>query len=206
MTTPPMTLGAITLEQHIAYLNQYGDALQKQFEALQQLQRNSEKRAAAYRAFSVDESVYNYCHYTGTAVADINEDNLIEVMTLQGQSFIALKQEQVSLDIDAVFDFAGDKWLIQPLFISTGNLTRQQFDMSQDVALIFSDLQDGKHEALYNLCAAYLRKLGEQYHEDLVHDNNERVQLMHTLPLNIVLCVKQYVENSINLFLKLKGE
>jgi hypothetical protein len=81
-------------------------------------------------------------------------------------------------------------------------LTRAEFEITQDLALIYSDLQDGKNEALYHLCAAFFRKENEGYTSELVDNEGERVRLMKNLPLNYALCVHDYIKDTISIYLE----
>jgi len=52
-------------------------------------------------------------------------------------------------------------------------------------------MDDGKSkvEILQYLCAIYLRKAGEEYKEEFLYENSERLNLMLTLPMDIAIHV-----------------
>jgi hypothetical protein len=207
MKQPPLHLHEITLSQWVDFWHKYGQSLDRRFRALQQLPQGSEQRAQAYLLYDLDNTIQQYAHYTDTPLDEVMKYELKDLCTLQGKSFISLKQEEVTLNIHQVFDWNGYGWQIKPIFDKpTNQLTRQQFEHSQDIALIYSDCQDGKREAIYELCAAFMRKVNEPFSSELVDQSGERVRLMQSLPMNMATAVRLYTEQSINLWLKLKGD
>lgn len=200
MKQPPHSLSDITLSQWVDFQNLYGEKLDNRLIEINNLQ--GEQKRNAYLLHQFDSYCQKYSFYTGTPLEDImrmESEDVLPIIKMQGESEIAYKKEQALLDYRAKIQWKGAIWKIQPIFPKTAQMTAAQFEMSQDIALIISDLQDGKHEALYALCASYLRKIAEPYSEDLM---NSRISLMKELPLSISLCVKMYMEWSINEYLK----
>lgn len=148
----------------------------------------------------VYDLVNRWCYYTGKPQP--TQEELPDVLREQAYADTVLNKEKDELNYNDTFLWKDAVWKIAPVVTYTGKMSREDFEVSQDIALIFSDLQDGKEEALFNLCAAYMRKEGEPYHSDLVDDRNERVELMKELPLHMALCVKAYVEYYIDVYLK----
>lgn len=201
MKQPPFHLNEITLSKWVGYQNMFGQELDERFTEIRKMEEGEDKRNA-YLLHQFDTFCRQYAYYTDTPIREIMvmEVSLVmPIIKLQGEANISLKKEESQLDYNAVFSWNNQQWKIQPIFPKTVKMNREQFEASQDIALIFSDLQDGKHEALYSLCAAYLRIIDEPYSEDLM---NSRIETMMQLPLSISLCVKKYIEDGITQLLK----
>lgn len=198
MKQTPHNLSEITLYQWVGYQNKYGQALDDRLAEISAM-KSGPDRLDAILLHDVDLYTQNYAYWTETPLDEVVALGISEVIKLQCDAFIQHKRQALKLNYFEVFDFAGDKWKVQPIYRNTGNLTKAEYDMSVDVALIFSDLQDGKHEAMYDLCAMYLRKLEEPYHSDLIE---QRRELMKSLPLNIALTVRKFVIEAIDKIVK----
>lgn len=185
MRKTPTKLCDITLCEWVNYYNQFGKPA------------SSGEPLADY----VYDLVNRWCYYTKQPQP--SQEALPDVLREQAYADALLKREQAELNYNDTFLWNGAAWKIAPVITTPGKMTREEFEVSQDIALIFSDLQDGKQEALYNLCAAFMRREGEAYSSDLVDDRGERVALMQSLPMHMVLSVKAYVEHSINLYLSI---
>lgn len=193
----PTKLNEITLEKWIGWESTYGRYMKrdapKKMTHDEQLLFNSDFYTKHYAWYSDSD----YEEIKATLATD--PDFYIEVMKVSAESLILLFGEMKFIDnvdlVNAVFEFNGNAWQIKPPVevIDSAKLTVAEFEISQDVALIMSDLQDGKDEALIELCSMYL-------HEILPPD----VKVVHSdfrlLPLGIALCVKKYVQDTINLY------
>lgn len=188
----PKYLHEITLSKWVEYQNLYGQALDDRAIAIRKLTGEDKQNAMLLHQF--DQFCQQYAFYTSTPLAEIMKlemADVIPILKLQGENNVSLKKQELALDIYAVKEWNGEQWQIQTIMPYTVNLTPEQFEHNQDVALILSDLQDGKHEALYDLCATYLRHPGEKYTTELMES---RIELMKELPLSISLCVKNFLE------------
>lgn len=200
MSHLPYNLHEITLSKWVEWQNMYGQKLDDRFESIAKLEGENKRNAHLLHQF--DEYCQKYSFYTGVKLQTLTKmpmDEILLIIKEVGQSEIALKRHESELNYNKTFYWSGDYWKIQPIVPHVAKFNQQQFEASQDIALIFSDLQDGKHEALYDLCAAYLRKLDEPYSEELM---TGRVELMKSLPLSISLCVKNYIVYTIKELLK----
>lgn len=198
MKQPPHNLNEITLSQWVGYQNLYGQALDERLADIAKMPNNSDK-ADAILLHDVDLYTQNYAYFTDTPLDDVKTLGISEVITIMGAAFIEHKKQERWINYNDIFDWQGDKWKVQPVHYNTGKLTKSEYDMSVDIALIMSDLQDGKHEAMYDLCATYLRKPDEDYSPELVE---RRRGLMMSLPFNMALTVRKFVLESIDKLLK----
>lgn len=193
MKQPPKSLADITLSQWVEFQNKYGKDLDKRLREARNMSESDKKREELQQ-IECDILVKNYCHYTNSPLNIVDTLGLYEVIKVQGIASKAWKHEEIQLDYRNIFSWRDEMWDISPVYPATDKLTKEHYDIVTEIALIFSDLQDGKHEALYDLCAAYLRKIGEPFTIALIEQR--RADMMQ-LPLSISLCVKKYIEDSI---------
>lgn len=194
MKQPPHNLSDITLSQWVGYQNAYGQALDERLIEIRKMPNGPDK-SDAILLHDVDLYTSNYAYYTDTQIDEVKAMGITEVVKTMGAVFIEHKKQEQWVNYNDTFDWQGSKWKVQPVHNNTGKLTKSEYDMSVDIALIMSDLQDGKHEAMYDLCATYLRKVGEPYTSELL---DERRQLMMSLPFNMALTVRKFVLESID--------
>lgn len=192
----PKKLSDIPLYKWVAFYNAYGRDLERREKELANTDDNE-----ALLHYNVDNALCNYCFYTGKPIELITQDELPDVLREQYAAFASLTREESELNYTNTFLWADAVWKIQPVITMVGKVTQSEFDIITDIALIFSDLQDGKHEALYSLCAAYMRKENEPYNNSLLDAEGERMALMKTLPLHMALCTKHYIEDTIKIYL-----
>ena len=212
MTKMPIHLSEITLQQAVDFYNQYGRALDVRYRAIQQMEEGSQQRTDEYLLYDYESATQHYSFYTGTPLDEVLMLDAPEVVIEANTAMIHWSMEMPTQVEHGGYDWEDYTWQIAPILTKTKNLSHAEFEMVQDLALIFSDLQDGKIEALTHLCAAYLRKriqpnpvvnnldTIEPYHTGLTEAGSDRVKLMSRLPLSIALVVKLYIEQSINLY------
>lgn len=194
MKQPPRSLADITLSQWVEFQNAYGKDLDKRSKDVLAM-ADSDKKTEAKHQLECDILVKTYCYYTDTQLKTVENIGLYEVIKMQGAASIEWKKEEIQLDYRNIFTWNNEMWDISPVYPASDKLSKQHFEIVTEIALIFSDLQDGKHEALYDLCAAYLRKVNEPFTIELIE---QRRDMMKGLPLSVSLCVKKYIEDSID--------
>jgi hypothetical protein len=168
-----MKISDCTLRQHVKFLNRFG----KELEAI----------TNEYIGLITD-AVYHYKWY----VADLPQDD-ISVILPWFKDFIA--NPKIDTYLTDCYDLWGNKWAIQAPIQTDGQLTKEQYDIVNSIALVYADLQDGHNEAWYELCACYLRPVNEPFCL-----SPERIKQMESLPLDIAMCVKEYVTKSISFY------
>lgn len=188
-------LSEITLGQYIDFYNQWGREHNSRWAGIQAMQ-DGDERNDKYTEYDVDVALQTHSFYTGIPFEELYKD-VVVIYSKQNEIFASQVIEESSLEYKGVFDWNGEKWAIQPLFGYTPKMTHEQFEISQDVALIYSDFMDGVIESLLYLCASYFRKVGEKYSSDFGSLGNERAELMRQLPLSHALRVKKYMVESL---------
>ncbi len=201
----PKSLDSLTLQQWVEWDKTYGKELGNKFKDAESLDDEH------YMLLQYDLYKKYYCFYTNTQLSDMEillkekPNFIVEIMKISSESQMLIFREMSELqyfdEINNEFTFENKTWIIAPPFAvkNPESLTIQEFEQSQDIALIFSDLQDGDTNALYELCGAYLRpKQGGESFATMPKDF--KVNLMKTLPLRIGLCVKKYIEETISVY------
>lgn len=202
VATLPKSLNDVTLAQWVAWNTIYGKALS---DKLLESQTDPDKMLL----FETEFALKHYAHYSNTPVIDIDDmlandpATVVEIVKEAGLSQAMMFREMCDIpNTDfkaAVFTFDGREWhIVPPVHIDADTkLSVADFERCQDIALILSDLQDGKFEAMYEMCAEYLRPVNGPIGPEIS---------MTELPLYIALCVKSYVSQTINLFNQLSHD
>lgn len=196
----PKSLNSINLKQYVEWNVLYGnDLLNKTKKQLSD---------GEMILFEVELLTKHYCYYSNTPLKTIEElifsknEFINEILKESSISQAIIFREMCDLKnidlLNSEFEFNKQIWKIKPPFYINNqkDITLEQFELIQDIALIFSDLEDGNTKAFYELCALYLHA------EDATNDHSKdyKVELMKTLPLRIALCVKKYIEETISLY------
>lgn len=193
----PTSLRQITLEQWVQWDEVYGKKLAKKAMSIP-VEHEDE-----LMLFNYELNLKYYCHYTNTSLEELNyfldgkPEFKIEVIKVVCESQMMIFREMCELKENSIpeqFSFNDSKWsIVPPVKVQKPEyLTIKEFDLSQAIALIFSELQGGNSQALYELCAAYLRPNGFPF----AGTKKQEIELMKSLPLHIALCVKRYVEET----------
>lgn len=195
----PKSLNDITLEQWVAWHNIYGKDLQAKLPA----DTNDEDAMILYET---EFALKHYAHYSGTPTIDIDAvlvsdpGFVVELVKESSLSQAMLFREMCDIQNTdfkkAVFIFDGRQWhIVPPVYPTAGHkLSVGEFEKCQDIALTLSGLQDGRYEAMYELCAQYLQTLEGLY---MTHD---QLNIIGSLSLHAALSVKSYISQTINLF------
>ena len=197
----PKSLHDITLEQWVNWNIQYGKDLA--------VKAKAEKTADETMLYWDEFYSKYYSFYANTPLEDVlavlvdSPDLYTGIIKEAALTQAVLYREMQALkNLDLVnteFDYLGFKWKIQsPVnVVNPKELTVEEFEQSQHTALIFADLQDGVTSAIYELCSAYIVSTeGDKLTSDIIKP----------LPLYIALCVKRYVEETINLYTALAND
>lgn len=200
----PKKLQDITLEKWVGWHTAYGNALVGKAASI-----HSED-SDAMLLFETEFSLKHYAWYSDTPLAEVEaaayrdvDSCVIEIVKEASISQASLFRDMVNLGMinlvesEFVFDNKVCR-IVPPLNVTDYKaLTIPEFERSQDVALVLSDLQDGKYEALYELCTLYLQS-DKKY--------IPTIDYAKSLPLSIALCVKRYVEETIYLYNSLAND
>jgi hypothetical protein len=199
----PTRLSEISLQQYVTWNELYYGYLKKQSEAIN---GDADKKLL----FETGYYERHYAMYSGMPLEEVQNkvstdvDFYMQVLQESAKSIACLFDEMYIIDNmpfdNSPFDFNGDLIVLRPPVIiedSTG-ITKEQYETIRDVALVFSDLQDSKHDAWYELCALYLHPV-----EDIEIESDYWKERMKQLPLNIAMTVRSYVKSTIDLYVNL---
>lgn len=128
---------------------------------------------------------------------NLNEGEVNKIIINQAESDLLENDRLAKIEYNPNEDlvFLDDIWNIVPPTIEEGI---KGLDTIQEIALILADLQDGKPEALADLCCAYVVRLrgGEKLTGELVKD----------IPLWVAFKVKKMLETSVELLCLVKAK
>lgn len=195
----PLHLSEITLGKFIGWNNTYG----------QQLLKDSARLKTEDDKMLFQDEFYtkHYAWFSDTpyeAIYDlvkVDVDAYVEVLKVSAESLMSMQRELIDLQevdvINGLWGWNDVYWKIKPPVVieDETKVTLAQFDKVQDVALILSDLQDGRMEALAELCEMYL-VMADGQTLDPMHEPFDMMQL----PLSIAKCVQKYMQDTVNLY------
>ena len=171
-----MKLCDISLSQYVEFLNKYGTELGKITDE--------------YVGLITDAFIY-YSYFTGIQKPEKEcEDYLINALNWYNGFIYNPKIETYLVDAYNIFD---SSFSIQPIIKDSEKLSKKDWDIINQVSMIYAEYLDGNNEALYLLCAAYLRQINEPF-----NITDAGIDLMKRLPLDIALCVLTYILESLN--------
>lgn len=193
-TVLPRSIHDVTLQHWVGWVTNYGNDLAKQLAKVV-----TEDERLLYES---DFLTRHYAWYSNTDLKDVEQCIADTAWATAMYQEAALSQSLMYRDtlgvvtidlLNIQFKYDDNLWLIKPPVtpIATVGLTVKEFETVQDVALIFSDLQDGNCDALYELCAMYLRTVSGAI---------PTLEYVKSVSLYTGLCVKRYVTETINLY------
>lgn len=62
-------------------------------------------------------------------------------------------------------------------------------------------LSNGDWSAMLPICATYVRQKNELFNPQFLEDGSERMKLMENLPMNIVMHVMKFLNDTLNVFI-----
>lgn len=197
----PKSLKDITLQKWVEWNMTYGTNLLNRAKKVYSDKSSDEVKLL----FEAEFMIKHYAWYSNTDLSIVEaacyndiDSQIVEITKESTLSQAMLFREMCeigSLDLlNTQFKWEDKQWIIVPPLkvADTNTITLAEFERSQDIAMIFSDLQDGDFSALYELCRAYLQTI-----DGVIIADVEAIKLV---PLSIALAVKKYVEDTINLF------
>lgn len=210
----PFSLSEITLDKYISWNELYGKKMDNLLKSIVENENKKQDDVIDFtNEFILHEFDYltkYYSFHTNNNLESINsllsnqDETILDILKESAISHSCISREINDISSECVnlmqeFEFNNRKdYIIQPLFNQVDfefGLTVEQFELGQNLALIFSDLQDGNTIALYELCAAYFRPKGVVYRGR----NEMQIELMKSLPLHIALRVKKYISETLNI-------
>ena len=202
----PHSLEQITLGQRIDFHNQYGRDFEIRIAAITEMPSGID-RTFEEAQFAVEKALATFAFFAGLDLEAVKEsESLEEILIIHNACLEGLLKEESEVDLKGVYEFAGAVWELHPPALSSASkMTFGEFVDSKQIVKHLLELSTGKWESLVYLCAIYLRKEGEPYSEELVHEGSDRLDLMRTLPMDIALEVGFFLSASMSSYLNLSA-
>lgn len=190
----PQTFGDITLGQRIELHALYGRDLAARANDIGQMDEGEDKEIALAE-LTLDRMFQVFAYFAGCTVEAVKQSDYVDqVATVYFGALAPLLEEPSAADSN-VFVWDGVRWYLPHHELKHGDLmTFGEFiDAKQLVKDHIETGGDGL-EYLPKICAVFLRKEGEPYQESFLYEQSDRLQLMHSLPMDIAASVASWFE------------
>ncbi|MGN6438179.1 MAG: hypothetical protein ACTHMM_16685 [Agriterribacter sp.] len=199
--TIPFDLGNITISQFLEYHEKYGRDLDKELEAIAakdykklfededdqilnrelDLQNHIDREALAWVSF-----------WTGIDLMDLGQEKSIAPLLNEYRIMrYQMKEQEERLEtLPLQIEWEGEGWKIQDFVVDPGSgMTFNEIITSKEVIRQLNSLGKGRWDALLYLCCIFFRKKDEQFKDEFIQENSERMKLLQHLPLSHGLAV-----------------
>lgn len=197
----PSSLSEITLGQRIDFHNQYGRELDDMLASIQKMEDDIEKELELSQ-FAIEKMFRTVAFFSGFSVEALKESVFIEAISNIYYSALAvLFEEEENLEFKKDFIWNGEEWELGPIELKHGSdKTFGEFIDSKQLVQDMADLGRGKWESMLSLAAIFFRKKGEEYREEFLFEDSERLKLMRELPMDIVMQIGFFLAATVNIY------
>ena len=203
----PVSLDQIKLKQRIEFDQLYKKEIQELQEQTFKFDENGnelpvdEVELAIFNGFVASK---NFSFYTGIPLDEVERNISVEdVMVIYFSCFHQIYLQQEAVELKDSYVWNDEVWKLEaPNLTFQSKLTFNEFITSKQIIKQMHELGAGNWDVLPYLAAIYLRKDGEQFQENWLSENSERLQMMNELPMDIAVAVAFFLQNSMSLYLK----
>lgn len=197
----PNMLEDITLGQRIEFYRQYGAELDELAKTISEMPEGQE-REAEESLFMLRSAIETFSFYSGIPLEEVKESMAMEqVLNIYTANLAVLVQQEREITLLQSYNWKGEEWLIAaPELRPDSKMTFNEFITAKEIVRQMAQVGTGNWEPLPYLCAIYFRKKDEQYQEDFVLPESERLKLMYELPLNIALSVGFFLADTMSIY------
>lgn len=198
----PSSLSEFTLGQRIDFQKEHGDLLDKMLDSIMNMEDEFQKEIELIE-FRMEKMFRTFAFFTGCTVEAIKESKFIEdVHNIYHSCLEVLFEEEENQELQRSFIWGDAEWLLESPELKNGSKMKfGEFIEAKQIVKDMKDLGAGKWETMPRLCAIYLRKKGEEFNEEFLYDDSERLQLMKQLPMNITNQVGFFLTGTMNFYL-----
>ncbi len=186
----PSSLSEITLHQRIDFHNKHGKVLEEILQSCLKIE-DEYIRELELVQFQMEKMYCTFAYFAGTTVDAVKTtEHLGQVATIYNSCLAVLFDEEQKIEHQSEFIWRGEDWVISSPTLNQGS--NMKFGEIIDAKQMVKDLIDlgrSNWEALQKLSAIFFRKKGEEYKEEFLYEDSERLKLMAELPMNIALQV-----------------
>lgn len=196
----PSSLGEITLQMVLDFHNQYGKDIET-FQINSDL--DDELMQMEIRMDLACKSVAFFFNIPLDIVYKTDLNQIISIFQNVISPIFEQKQERTLQDQYYFKDFL---WTIQsPKMDNQNQMSFIELILGKEITRDLKNFANGKLDVLQRLSAIYLRKTfrgkTEEFQEDWINEDSERLQMMAELPMDIVLDVAFFLQSSMSSFL-----
>ena len=199
----PISHREVTLGQRIDYENQYGKALREQLDAISKIEDEFEKEVEL-AGYHLQKMYSIFAFFAGTTVEAVKECTYVDqVFSIYNNLLKPLVEDPEVDEQERLFFWNNEIWELPEAELKHGSpMTFGEFIDAKQLIKDHIDMGGNKLEYLPKICAIFLRRQEEAYEESFLFEDSHRLQLMHSLPMDIAAAVSFFFDQ-INEFIAL---
>lgn len=198
----PSDLSQVTLGQFIKWSDEYGKALDAGLGHILEADYEDEM----YREFDIeshiDKEALSWCSFfTGCDFFEIQKSKeASELIDNYRIIRMLLKQSEINaVDFPVFIEWNAEKWVIQDFRVDPKSpMDFNEIVTSKEAMRQLMMVGKGKWDSLLYLCAMFLRKEGEPFKDEFIHEGSDRLQLMESLPMTYALNVAFFLNSCVS--------
>lgn len=197
----PSSLADITLREVIGFDEMYGKDLLK-------FQENSDQEDELDRMeLRMDLACKSVSYFAEIPLDIVQKTDLNQILALFQEVISPILEPNTERELQDKYYFKNELWTIaSPIVDNKNEMTFIELILGKEITRDLKNLANGKFEALQKLSAVYFRKSRhgktEEFQEEWMNEDSERVELMAELPMDIVLDVAFFLQSSMSFFLQ----
>lgn len=189
----PFDLSQIKLGKFLDYHEQYGRDLDtKLAESLAKVYNDEAESNELDRTIDIDNHIDNealawFSFWTEHDLFEVKDNPEILLLLHQYRvlRFALNESMEAAYDFPLSINWKDEEWEIIDFKVTpVGTMTFNEIITSKEVIRQLHKVSKGKWDALPYLCAVFFRKKGEQFSDELVHEDGDRMELLKELPLD----------------------
>ncbi|MVT11368.1 hypothetical protein [Chitinophaga tropicalis] len=199
----PSSLSEFTLGQRIAFQEEYGNELDTWAKTILEMEDGQEKELE-FTSFQIEKMFRTFAFFAGCTPESLQESEFVDdIANIYYSCLTLLFEQEEQIELQPEYIWKGETWVLHPPHLQHGDkMTFGELIDAKQIVKDLSELGKSHWDKLLRLCAIYLRKPNEEYHESFVYADSERIEMMKELPMDIALAVGFFLTASINIYIK----
>lgn len=197
----PASIGDITLKQVIGFDDTYGKDLLK-------FQENSDLEDELMQMeLRMDLACKSVSYFSDIPLEIVYKTDLNQILAIFQEVISPIFEPTPERELQDKYYFKDELWTIQsPIVDNRNEMTFVELILGKEITRDLKNLANGKFEALQKLSAVYFRRSfrekTEEFQEEWMNEDSERIEMMADLPMDIVLDVAFFLQSSMSFFLQ----
>lgn len=192
----PFDPSLITLGQYIEYYEQYGQKLdEKIVEIIQDKETTDDEKLIKLDAIVDEEAISWFSFWTKLDLFKAKDLPDIQPVLSSYRIFrYLLKSAEEDCKLPFRVNWNDEEWEIQDFKVNPASkMSFNEVVTSKDMEEQVKKMNLGKFVALLYLSVIFFRKVGENFTDEMIHEDSERLNLMKTLPMSYALNVSFFL-------------